>query len=72
MSKDFRDPFFATRDAAVARAQVNNARQAGTFRAVQQGADIQGQPSGYFDDAGNWQTTRATGVLFFGAPGAPI
>ena len=72
MSKDFRDPLFAIRDAAVARAQVNNARQAGTFRAIQQGGGAELQPSGAFDPNGNWIAAPVVGVLFFGAPGAPI
>jgi hypothetical protein len=57
------------RDAAVARAQVNNVRQAGTFRQIQQGGPVWAQPGGSFDDQGNWQPTPATGVLFFGPPG---
>ncbi len=69
MASDSRDRVFGIRDAAVARAQVNNLRQAATFRSMQQGGGVQAQPSGHFDEEGNWQAAPATGVIFFGPPG---
>jgi hypothetical protein len=72
MPGEFADPLVATHDLAVKNAQQAVRHRNGPFMELDRGGDPANMANGYFDAEGNWVATPAKGVLFFGAPGAPI